>query len=87
MNDKVQSHIKKTVDDPDTNIKVQIAHQIMHFFQYKHKGMWVNEKELMKKDRLYEQVFNDLVKKGFILKKKKDVMYQYKWNVAYPTAN
>jgi hypothetical protein len=80
MNDKVEAKIVKNSEkDPDTTLKVQLAHQIKNFFQLRHNGKWVNDKELMKHDRLYEQVFNDLVNKGFIKKRKNNMIYEYKW--------
>jgi len=70
--------------DPDTTDEVNIAHGIMHLFQYNYKDQWVPQTVIFKKDRKWVQVFNKLVKQGLILRKKTVQGYQYKWAGAFP---
>ena len=71
-------------EDPDTSAKVKLAHEIQHFFMYMHKGQWVSEKELKQHSRMHEQVFNELVKRDFIERKKTPFGYNYRWKAIMP---
>lgn len=71
-------------EDPDTTERVNLAHEIQQFFMYTHKGEWVSEKELKNHSRIHNQVFNELVKRGFIERKKIHFGYSYRWNARYP---
>ena len=71
-------------EDPDTAERVKLAHEIQHSFIHNYKNNWVSEKELKYHDRLHNQVFNELVKRGFIERKKTYYGYTYRWNAALP---
>lgn len=71
-------------EDPDTAERVQLAHEIQNFFRYRHKGLWVSEKELKQHSRMHEQVFNELIRKGFIERKKTHFGYKYRWAAMMP---
>lgn len=71
-------------EDPDTSERVKLAHEIQHFFRYKYKNSWVSEKELKYHSRMYNQVFNELVQRGFIERKKTHFGYQYRWKARMP---
>jgi len=70
--------------DPDTAEEVIIAHEIMNQFRYMYKDKWVAQKALHQKNRMHTKVFNDLVSKGFIKKKKTYSGHQYKWTGVFP---
>jgi len=70
---------KKKQDDPDTGEKIELAHEIKHFFMHNYKNEWVSEKMLKYHNRAHNQAFNDLVRRGFIQRKKTFCGYQYKW--------
>ena len=70
--------------DPDVSERVKLAHEIQHFFRYKYKNNWVSEKELKYHSRMHNQVFNELVKRGFIERKKMHFGYKYRWNASMP---
>ncbi|NQU78518.1 hypothetical protein HQ545_01990 [Candidatus Woesearchaeota archaeon] len=70
--------------DPDTSEKVKLAHQILNTFKYNYNRRWVGEKELKYQSRMHNQVFNELVRRGFIEKRKTFYGYQYRWNAAMP---
>ncbi len=70
--------------DPDCNRKIDYAHAIMHDFKYHYKDRWVSTKELMQKDRLWQKTFNDLIKQGFIERKKTAQGYSYRWKAVMP---
>jgi len=58
--------------------------EIMHMFRYHYKHEWAPESIFDGKSRIWIQSFNELIKKGFINRRKKDVGYQYKWVAAWP---
>ncbi|MBW2971601.1 hypothetical protein KY359_01065, partial [Candidatus Woesearchaeota archaeon] len=65
-------------EDPDTTERVKLSHEIQHFFTYNFKkNAWVSEKELKYHSRMHNQVFNELVKRGFIERKKTPFGYNY----------
>ncbi|MFH1848550.1 MAG: hypothetical protein ABH879_00010 [archaeon] len=68
----------------DTSKKVDYAHAIMQQFKFQYKDRWVSEKELRQKDRLWTKTFSELVKQGFIEKKKSFLGNQYRWIVPFP---
>ena len=70
--------------DPDCTKKIDYSHAIMLEFRYNYRNRWVSTKELMQKDRLWQQAFNDLVKKGFIERKKTYQGYSYRWKARFP---
>lgn len=70
--------------DPDTSEKVIIAHEIQNRFRYKSGGEWVNDKEFRNKNRTYTQVFNELISRGFIERKKTHFGYKYRWKAHHP---
>jgi len=72
-------------EDPDISEKVQLAHEIQNFFKYNYKKEgWVSEQELKNHSRAHNQVFNELVKRGFIERKKTACGYSYRWNAMMP---
>jgi hypothetical protein len=72
-------------EDPDTSERVKLAHEIQQFFMYKmKKNNWVSEKELKYHSRMHNQVFNELVKRGLIERKKTHFGYKYRWNSVMP---
>ena len=71
-------------DDPDTSEKVKLAHEIQQFFMYTYGGKWVSEKELRNHSREHNQVFNELVRRGFIEREKTFQGYKYKWSSKRP---
>lgn len=71
-------------EDPDVSSKVKLAHEIQQFFMYTYGNNWVSEKELKNHSREHNQVFNELVRRGFIERKKTIQGYSYKWKVPYP---
>jgi hypothetical protein len=70
---------KKKQDDTDTGEKIELAHEIKNFFTHNYKNEWVSEKQLKYHSRTHNQVFNDLVRRGFIERKKTFFGYSYKW--------
>ncbi|MFH1064492.1 MAG: hypothetical protein V1729_05405 [Candidatus Woesearchaeota archaeon] len=66
-------------EDPDTTDRVKLAHEIQQFFMYKYQNNWVSEQELKNHSRAHNQIFNDLVKRGLIERKKTHFGYKYKW--------
>jgi hypothetical protein len=72
------------MSDPDTAEEVDIAHGIMHMFQYQYRERWVEEQALFGNSRLWTKVFNDLVRKGFIERKRTFSGYRYKWKGRFP---
>ncbi len=70
--------------DPDTTEEVQTAHAIMHMFRYSYRDRWVPQKSINQKDRLWTKVFNDLVKKGLIERKRTLSGYSYRWAGRFP---
>ncbi|MBW2972381.1 hypothetical protein KY359_05070 [Candidatus Woesearchaeota archaeon] len=72
-------------EDPDTAERVRLAHEIQQFFMYKvKKDNWVSEQELKNHSRMHNQVFNELVKRGFIERKKTPFGYNYRWKAEMP---
>lgn len=72
-------------DDPDVSENVKLAHEIQHFFRYKvKKDNWVSEKELKYHSRKHNQVFNELVRRGFIERKKTPYGHSYRWKSMMP---
>ena len=69
--------------DPDVSEKVILAHEIQNFFRYR-RGKWISEKELKNHNRAHNQVFNELVARGFIERKKSFQGYRYRWKAAMP---
>ncbi|HII72426.1 TPA: hypothetical protein HA265_06750 [Candidatus Woesearchaeota archaeon] len=71
-------------EDPDTSKKMELAHQIQQSFLYNFGNRWVGEKELKYQSREHNQVFNELVRRGFIERKKTWNGYSYKWKAKMP---
>lgn len=62
----------------------EAAAEIMYLFRYFYKNEWMPGNIFNGKSRIWVKVFNDLVKKGFIERKKTEFGYQYKWAAAFP---
>jgi hypothetical protein len=60
--------------------KRHIADQIRFLFMTKWANKWVPEAELRQYNRLWSQVFQELVKQDYIEKKKEGLYIRYKWN-------
>jgi hypothetical protein len=65
-------------------IRLDYAHEIQHIFRYHYKNDWVSQSFINQHNRLWIQTFNDLVKQGFIEKKKSQTGYVYRWSAVYP---
>ncbi|MFC1723062.1 hypothetical protein ACFL0V_02905 [Nanoarchaeota archaeon] len=70
--------------DPDVSSKMELAHEILNFFKYTYGSRWISEKEMKNHSREHNQVFNELVKKGFIERKKNWQGYSYRWKAKMP---
>ncbi len=68
-------------EDPDTTERIKLAHEIQQFFLYNYQQKWVKEQALKNHSRIHNQVFNELVKRGFIEKKKTVSGYSYRWKI------
>ena len=64
--------------------KLDRAHEIQHLFRYHYKNDWVSQAFINSHDRLWVQAFNNLVKQGFIERKKTIDGYVYRWAAAFP---
>ena len=64
--------------------KEQATAEIMHMFRYFYKNAWAPGNIFDGNPRIWIQAFNDLVKQGFILKKKKYPGHNYKWSGVWP---
>ena len=64
--------------------KIDQAHGIQQMFQYQYKDQWCSQAFINSHSRQWIQVFNELVKEGFIEKKKGSEGHRYKWAAAYP---
>ena len=58
--------------------------EIMHLFRYFYKDVWAPGNITDGKSRIWIKCFNDLVKKGYIKRKKKYPGYSYKWAGVWP---
>ena len=74
----------KEKQDPDVSSKIILAHEIQHYFMYTMGNRWVGEKELKNHSREHNQVFNELVKRGFIERKKN---WQGLWEISIKREN
>jgi hypothetical protein len=59
--------------------KRHIADSIRFLFLTKWRGKWIAESELRQQNRLWSQVFQELVKQDFIDKKQEGITTKYKW--------
>jgi hypothetical protein len=64
--------------------KEQAYAEIMHMFRYFYKAAWAPENIFEGKSRIWVQAFNNLVKKGYIIRRKGYPGYEYKWQAAWP---
>ncbi len=64
--------------------KEQATAEIMHMFRYFYKNEWAPGNIFDNKSRIWVQAFNDLIKQGHILKKKKYPGHRYKWASVWP---
>ena len=58
--------------------------EIIHMFRYFYKDSWAPGNIFDGKSRVWMQAFNDLVKQGYILRKKEYPGYKYKWAGVWP---
>jgi hypothetical protein len=64
--------------------KTVVMSEIMYMFRYQYKDEWAPDSIFAGKSRLWVQAFNDLVQKGFIIKKKKLPGWSFKWIGVFP---
>lgn len=64
--------------------KTEHMHEIQHLFMYTYKDQWISGTMFAHKSRLWVQAFNELVKEGFIERKKEYPGYKYKWKAQTP---
>jgi hypothetical protein len=58
--------------------------EIMYMFRYFYRDSWTPGNIFDGKPRIWIQTFNDLIKQGLILKRKKYPGYEYKWAGVWP---
>ena len=66
------------------NKKQQAYAEIMYMFRYYYHDQWVPGHIFDGKPRIWIQAFNDLVKQGYIKRKKTEFGYNYKWTGVWP---
>jgi len=71
-------HAKRSKDEEAA------AAEIMHTFKYYFRDQWMPGHLFDGKSRIWVKVFNDLIKQGFIRRKKKSLSFQYKWVAQFP---
>ena len=59
--------------------KRHIVDQIRILFLTQWANKWIPESELRQQNRLWSQVFQELVKQNYIEKKKDGLVIRYKW--------
>jgi hypothetical protein len=64
--------------------QIERAHEIQQLFRYHYKNDWVSQAFINQHDRLWIQTFNNLVKSGFVERKKSAEGYVYRWAAAFP---
>jgi hypothetical protein len=64
--------------------ETEYAHAIMHMFRYNYGNAWAPEAFILGRDRVWNKVFNDLLKQGLIERRKTFHGYQYRWKAVYP---
>ena len=67
-----------------TQSEEHAAAEIMHMFKYFYKDEWAPDNIFNGKTRIWIHVFNELVKQGFIERKKFPRGYKYKWKAQWP---
>jgi hypothetical protein len=73
-----------TYTEKRDNKKIDIAHEIQILFMYQYKDKDVDQKFINSHSRQWIAVFNDLIKKGFIERRKTQTGYRYKWIAKFP---
>jgi len=68
----------------DSSEKEQAVAEIMHLFRYTYRHDWAPDSIFAGKSRIWIQAFNELIKSGFIIRKKKHPGYNYKWSGVWP---
>ena len=58
--------------------------EIMHMFRFTYRDEWAPGHIFDGKNRTWVAAFNDLVKQGFIERKKSDNGYNYRWVPRFP---
>jgi hypothetical protein len=64
--------------------KLNLAHEIQQTFRYQYRDQWCSQAFINSHSRLWIQVFNLLVKEGFIEKKKSQDGNKYRWIAMHP---
>ena len=58
--------------------------EIQHMFRYSYRDKWAPDHVFDGKSRIWVKAFNDLIKQGLIVRRKKYPGYEYKWNSVFP---
>mgnify|MGYP001573038010 CR=1 FL=1 len=58
--------------------------EIMHMFRYQYRDEWAPGHIFDGRSRVWVAVFNDLIKQGFIERKKAESGFQYRWAAQFP---
>jgi len=69
---------------PSQSEKEQAFAEIMNMFRYQYRHDWASDSIFAGKSRIWIQAFNELVKGGYIIRKKKAPGYHYKWSGVWP---
>ena len=64
--------------------KLDLAHEIQQLFRYQYKDQWCSQAFINTHSRIWIQVFNLLLKEGFIEKKKTLQGNNYRWITVHP---
>jgi len=64
--------------------KEQAYAEIMNMFRYFYKDAWAPGNMFDGKSRIWIKAFNELVEKGYILRRKSYPGYEYRWSGVWP---
>ncbi len=64
--------------------KEQATAEIMNLFRFYYKHDWAPDNIFAGKSRAWVNSFNELIKKGMIIRKKAPPGYNYKWAAEWP---
>jgi len=67
----------------DSAKRLAIA-EIMHIFRFSYKDEWAPGHIFDGKSRVWVAVFNNLIKQGFIERKKFENGHKYRWKASWP---
>jgi hypothetical protein len=58
--------------------------EIMHMFRHMYRDKWAPENIFANRSRVWTAAFNELVKDGFVIRRKSHPGYKYRWGAAWP---